>query len=333
VRSFLAPAVADARMLTPFTAVGSSGTILNLARIAAASRGRDPLGVSGGDSFTVKEIRDAVAMVLERKSSHDRRDIEGLDERRQDIIAAGAVLLDEIVDLLAVDQLVVSDAALREGILVDRAVSHDQSGVGRQLGDFRRRSVMRMADTFHEDLRHIGRATELALQLFDGLQPVTGLSTADRNLLEAAGLLHNVGLFVSHAAHHRHSYYVIRNTDQLVGYTDREVELIAQIARYHRKSEPKPSHVEFQALIEADQRRVRLLAGMLRIGIALDRTRQGVVDHVTVRGDRGRNGSIDIDVHTAGAEFSLEQYTAEQRISLLESALGAPVRLHFGRLQ
>jgi exopolyphosphatase/guanosine-5'-triphosphate,3'-diphosphate pyrophosphatase len=334
VRSFLAPAVADARTLTPFTAVGSSGTILNLARIAAASRGRDPLSVSGGDSFTTGEIRAAVAKVLERKTAAERSDIDGLDERRQDIIAAGAVLLDEIVDLLALDRLVVSDAALREGILVDRAVSHHDPGVARHLGDIRRRSVMRMAETFHEDMTHIGQATDLALQLFDGLQPATGLSAADRHLLEAAGLLHNVGLFVSHAAHHRHSYYVIRNTDQLVGFTDREVELIAQIARYHRKSEPKPGHVEFQSLTDDDQRRVRLLAGMLRVGIALDRTRQRAVDRLTVRSRSGDDAPIDVDVyHHGDSEVSLERYTAEQRITLLERALDAQVRLHFRRLE
>jgi exopolyphosphatase/guanosine-5'-triphosphate,3'-diphosphate pyrophosphatase len=142
-------------------------------------------------------------------------------------------------------------------------------------------------------------------------------------------LLHNVGLFVSHAAHHRHSYYVIRNTDQLVGFTDREVELIAQIARFHRKSEPKPRHPEYEALSQSDQRRVRLLAGMLRLGIALDRTRQGVVRSLTVRPRTDHRQAIDVDVHAApDADLSLEMYTADQRITLLESALDLPVFLH-----
>ena len=222
-----------------------------------------------------------------------------------------------------------SEAALREGILVDRVAGRNGAEVVHRLSDIRRRSVMRMAETFHENLDHIGRATDLALQLFDGLQPVHQLTAADRDLLEAAGLLHNVGLFVSHAAHHRHSYYVIRNTDQLVGFTDREVELIAQIARFHRKSEPKPRHPEFQALSQPDQRRVRLLAGMLRLGIALDRTRQGVVETLTVRPRSDDRKAIDVDVHAApDADLSLEMYTAEQRITLLEEALDMPVSLH-----
>jgi exopolyphosphatase / guanosine-5'-triphosphate,3'-diphosphate pyrophosphatase len=328
VRSFLAPAVADVRALAPFTAVGSSGTILNLARIVAAEQS-DSNGVSSGDTFTARELRRVVATILARKQPADRADIPGLDEQRRDIIVAGAILLDEIVDLLSIEEIVVSEAALREGILVDRVAARDGADVVHRLSDIRRRSVMRMADTFHENLEHIGRATDLALQLFDGLQPVHGLTASDRALLEAAGLLHNVGLFVSHAAHHRHSYYVIRNTDQLVGFTDREVELIAQVARYHRKSEPKSGHVEFQALTAADQRRVRLLAGMLRVGIALDRTRRGAVESLTIRPRADVREAIEIDVHAEpGADISLEIYTAEQRITLLEVALDRPVTLH-----
>src|SRR3954454_20093937 len=329
VRSFLAPAVADVRALGRFTAVGSSGTILSLARIVAAEQSA-AVAVSTGDSFTADGLQDAVGTILERKHASDRDDIPGLDEERRDIIVAGAILLEEIVDLLSIDRIVVSEAALREGILVDRVAARNGADLVHRLSDIRRRSVTRMAETVHENVGHIGRATDLALQVFDGLEPVHHLTAADRDLLEAAGLLHNVGLFVSHAAHHRHSYYVIRNTDQLVGFTDREVELIAQIARFHRKSEPKPRHPEFQALSPPDQRRVRLLAGMLRVGIALDRTRQGAVEKLSVRPRSDPRQAIDIDVHSApDADVSLEQYTAEQRITLLEEALDLPVALHF----
>lgn len=331
VRSFLAPAFGDVRRFAPFTAVGSSGTILNLARIIAAREGRDPYTVGSGDRFTAEALRSAVAEILQRKTAAARADIDGLDERRRDIIAGGAVLLDEIVAGLGVDEVVVSDGALREGILVDRAAVRRDDDADRGMGPVRRRSALRMAEAFHEDVSHIERATALALQLFDGLAPLHHLGDADRDLLEAAGLLHNVGLFISHAAHHRHSYYVIRNTDQLVGFTDREVELIAQVARYHRKSEPKPGHAEFQALSEADRHRVRLLAGMLRLAIALDRTRSGGVVAVTVRPVADEPPvHIDIDVHCApGVDLALEQYTAGERVGLLASALATPVELHF----
>ncbi len=329
VRSFLAPAVNDVRRHAPFTAVGSSGTVLTLARVIAAADGRDPNAVTTGDSFTAAELKDAVATILGNKTAQARAAIVGLDERRRDIIPAGAILLEELVDLLEIERVTVSESALREGILVDRAATRPVPGAARRLGESRRRSVMRMAETFHEDLGHMGRATELALQLFDGLEGLHELDGADRDLLEAAGLLHNVGLFISHAAHHRHSYYVIRHTDQLVGFTDREVELIAVISRYHRKSQPKAHHAEFQSLRSADRTRVRLLAGMLRVAIALDRTRRAAVESIAVRPPGADGAAVDLDIVPAGdADVSLERYTAEERLGLLAAALGVEVRLH-----
>ena len=101
----------------------------------------------------------------------------------------------------------------------------------------------------------------LALEIFDATAARHGLGDDSREVLEAAALLANVGLFVSHAGHHKHSYYVIRNSEMLTGFTDREIELIAQVARYHRKSAPRKKHPEFAALGPDDQQRVRVLAG------------------------------------------------------------------------
>jgi exopolyphosphatase / guanosine-5'-triphosphate,3'-diphosphate pyrophosphatase len=327
VRSFLAPAIADIREHAPFRAVGSSGTILNLARMVAAAEGRDPGAVSSGDTLRRAGLAAIVAELLGHETAARRAEVPGLDERRSDIIAGGAVLLEELVDLLDVDELRVSDAALREGVLLDRAAQRDSPGVAHRLGDIRRRSVLRMAAAFHEDTSHIRHSTALALELFDRLRDEHGLGDGDRDLLEAAALLHNVGLFVSHAAHHRHSYYVIRHTDQLDGFNDHEIELVALIARYHRKSHPKPSHREFHHLDPVDQRRVRLLAGMLRLAIALDRSRSGSVRAVDVR---RRNDAVVVAVrHDPDADVSLEEYAAQDRVSLLAAALDRPVRLRF----
>ena len=113
-----------------------------------------------------------------------------------------------------------------------------------------------------------------------------GLDGELREFLEAAALLANVGLVISHDRHHLHSYYVIRNAEQLTGFTEREVELIAQVARYHRKSAPKAKHAAFAALAPDDQRVVQVLAGILRIAVALDRTHGHVVDDVSCRAAR-----------------------------------------------
>ncbi len=324
VRSFLVPIIRHVREHRPFVAVGSSGTITTVARMIVARRGDDHLAPTNGVAFTREELAEVVDDVAGRRGPADRAGIRGLDDRRRDIIVAGVLLLEQILDGLAIERMLVSDSALREGILLDRVTRSGEPSF-HHLSDIRRQSVLRMAELYHEDLGHIQAATDLSLELFDQLQPVHGLGLSHRDLLEAAGMLHNVGLFVSHAAHHRHSYYVIRNTDQLSGFTDREIELIAQVARYHRKSAPKARHAEFQALAAADQGVVRTLAGMLRIAIALDRTRQGAVEGLAV--DVG-DDAIAITAHVpAGVDYSLEDYTANQRCGLLTSATGREVRI------
>lgn len=322
VRSFLVPTIRRVREFRPFVAVGSSGTINTVARMAVAAAGGDPSAPTNGQTVTRAALADVVAEVTGIDRAEDRAGIAGLDDRRQDIIVAGVLLLEEIFDGLAIEEMTVSEAALREGILLDRAAAVGSPSF-HHLSDIRRQSVLRMAEMYHEDIGHIQRATDLALELFDATVDVHGLSIDHRDLLEAAGLLHNVGLFISHAAHHKHSYYVIRNSDQLHGFTDGEIELIAQVARYHRKSAPKPSHPEYVALDDEQQRVVASLAGMLRVAIALDRTRQGGIDRLDVR---LTDETVIIEVVVdPSLDYSLEIYTAGQRRRMLANMLGREV--------
>jgi exopolyphosphatase/guanosine-5'-triphosphate,3'-diphosphate pyrophosphatase len=168
--------------------------------------------------------------------------------------------------------------------------------------------------------------SRLALELHDALAGRLGLGDAERELPEAGALLPNVGLFISHSGHHKHSYYVIRNSEHLMGFTDREIEVIAQVARYHRKSPPSADkHPDFAALSEADRRVVRCLAGLLRACIGMDRNHDGAVRHVNVK-DEGDVVTIEM-VAANGADLSLECYTAAERIGLLAELLDADVRV------
>ena len=322
VRSFLVPTIRRLREHRPFVAIGSSGTINTIARMVVAQRGGDPMAPTNGALFTREELGQVIEAVLDAPTADERTGLAGLDERRRDIIVAGAVLLEQILDGLAIDKMIVSEAALREGILLDLAVRSGEPSF-HHLSDIRRQSVLHMAERYHEDLGHTQRATDMALELFDQTEDLHGLDIGARDLLEAAGLLHNVGSFISHAAHHKHSYYVIRQSDQLSGFTDAEIEMIAQVARYHRKSEPKATHADFQSLSDVDQGRVRTLAGLLRIGIALDRTRQGGVEELVVTAD---DRTVTVGVRTRDEiDFSFELYTANQRSSLLSTAIDRDV--------
>jgi len=328
VRSFLAPAVTTFRGVGFQIAAGCSGTISTVAALTRAASPTTPAPSMLSSGGTGEIEASALAALVERLASFPDPESRvantpGLEAKRADVIVAGAILLEQLFDRLGIETMTVSPFALREGVLLDRV--HGEDGGVHHLSNIRRDSVIRFADAFEEDRSHVEHATDLALQLFDDLKEVHGYSVFERNLLEAAGLLHNVGLFVSHASHHKHSYYIIRNSDRLAGFTNHEIELIAQVARYHRRSGPKPTHDAFMRLDPADQTRVRMLAGVLRVAIALDRTRRRVVTRVhAVVNDRG----VMVEVEVAdGADTSLELYTARDRVALLGEAVGRPVEV------
>lgn len=325
IRSFVAPEARRARAIGFDLAVGCSGTIAALASMAASSRGkRRPRSVAN-TTIDREELERTVAEVLARPHPDDRRDLRGLERARRDVIVGGAVLLSQLFEDLGMESMVISTGALREGVLLDRFSRRQESPADglHHLGDIRRSSVLALALSYHEDLIHAEHATEMALQLFDETQHVHGSGDSDSELLEAAGLLHNIGRFVASSAHHRHSYYLIRNSERLAGFTAGELELIALVARYHRKSAPHRRHARFRALRRSDRRKVRLLAGLLRVGIGLDRTYRRAVEtvHARVAGD-----TITIDVEPAGGlDVEIELFSARARSGLLADALGYPV--------
>ncbi|HEX7094417.1 MAG TPA: Ppx/GppA phosphatase family protein [Acidimicrobiales bacterium] len=324
VDAFLAPVAHEIEPWGFDVVVGSSGTINAIATMVEHRRGRDAAHGVNNVVINRDELRDVVDAVVRARTSAARSAIAGLDARRADIIVGGAVLLEQIFANLGITSMISSEYALREGVLLDLAGQQHEDAF-HHLSDIRRQGVQRLLDSFERDRAHVEHATDLALRVFDGTRPAHNLATAERDLLEAAGLLHNVGLFVSHAAHHKHSYYVIRNTDQLVGFTDHAIEMIALVARYHRKSLPSTRHPEYAALDARDRQVVSLLAGMLRVGIALDRTHSGAVEDVTCE---LTDDGVEIGVHAhPGADVTLELYTANQRKDLLERALGMPVAI------
>jgi exopolyphosphatase/guanosine-5'-triphosphate,3'-diphosphate pyrophosphatase len=323
VRTALIPAVREIERLGFDVAVGSSGTIGAVCQMVAARQ--DATLPRTFNNFTVSrdEIDDVVRRLVKASTIKARLRIPGLDPRRVDIIVAGAIILEQVVAACRVEELTFSDYALREGVLLD-TWRREHGGSLHHLSDLRRRSVLRLAEQMDEDPAHSAQVARLALELFDGTCSRHGLGDDSREVLEAAALLANVGLFVSHAGHHKHTYYVIRNSELLSGFTDREIELIAQVARYHRKSAPRRKHAEFAALDSADQRRVRVLAGLLRVAVGLDRNHAGRVRSVSCRVDSDGTGVIEVQPEP-GADISLELYAANQRTDLLADVGGQPV--------
>lgn len=319
VRSALAPVAHELSGHQPEVTVGSSGTATTIAAMALARRGDKPRQLNGA-SFDRAELRDIIDDLVARDSD-ERRTLPGLDDKRVDIIVAGAILLDEIFRAFSIEEMTISEYALREGVLFDRFSGDAEA----ELGKLRATNVRRLAQQLDPDPAHAEHTARLAVELFDRTVRIHELDAHARELLEAAAIVHNVGLFISHSSHHKHSYYVVRNSEQMTGFTDHEIELIAIIARYHRKSRPSDKHAEFAALATSDQQMVRVLAGLLRLAIGLDRRHAASVRSVRVFID---DGAIRIEpVGRVGADLDVEVYAARERSRLLSEALQTDVRV------
>ncbi|MEY2985607.1 MAG: hypothetical protein RLZZ568_2224 [Cyanobacteriota bacterium] len=258
--------------------VGTSGTIETLATMTALHHQREVPNPLQGYTFTQKDIRDWVKK-LAGLTYQERLAIAGLSDRRAEIILAGAVILLEAMTMLNLAKISICERALREGMIVDWMLTHGLiEDRLRFQGEIRQRSVLKIAHKYRVDLNFSQRVATFATSFFDQLQgTLHHWGEMEREWLWAAAILHNCGLYVSHSAHHKHSYYLIRNAE-LLGYTEIELELIANIARYHRRSKPKKRHDDYIKLLDNHRSLVRQLSAILRLAVALDRRQIGAVD-------------------------------------------------------
>lgn len=302
--------------------VGTSGTMLNLIGMVGHQRGEPPELQLNNFTVTAGEMAK-LRRQLGRATREERLKIKGLDAKRVDLIVAGAVLVDFVLQRLGARRLQACTWALREGLLLDFIARHrTHIEESEKYGTPRSRSVARLARHLGETGPHGPRVAALALRLFDQLATPLRTPAGARELLEYAALLHDVGHHIDHANHHRHSYYLIAN-GELFGFTREELEIIALVARYHRKAPPKAGDAEFRRLPARARQTVRTLSAVLRVADALDRSHFGVVRDVTVS---RRNGRVTLGLTTTG-DAQLELWDAEQRVGPLRDVLGLDVEL------
>ena len=258
--------------------IGTSGTIETIAIIHAKEElgaVPDPLN---GYEITRKDI-EKIVNKLAKMSYKERLDVSGISEKRAEIIVPGAVILLEAMTMLKLDSIMICERALREGIIVDWMLTHGLINSRlRYQNEVKNRNVLKIAQKYHVDLEYSQRVANFSLDIFEQLRgKLHDWGTTEKELLWSAAILHNCGVYVSHSSHHKHSYYLIRNAE-LLGFTELELELIANIARYHRKSKPKKKHEPYQNLPHKQyQLMVRQLSAILRLAVALDRRNQGAI--------------------------------------------------------
>ncbi len=196
----------------------------------------------------------------------------GLEPRRADLVVAGSVLLDTILRQLGADDITLCDLALREGLILDY-VHRNRTEIARadRYPDVRRRSVVELAERCHYWPEHASQVARISLALFDQTRGVHGLTDRERQWLEYAALLHDIGVHISYEKHHRHSYYLIKHGD-LRGFDPQEIEVMALVARYHRRATPKKGHPGYTELPPALRKVVKVLAACVRLAEGLDRS-------------------------------------------------------------
>ncbi|MBM2814056.1 MAG: exopolyphosphatase [Ignavibacteria bacterium] len=299
--------------------VGTSGTITNLALMTLAMRGEKIPGIINGLTVSGADILKVINLIVNTRTVKERAALPGMDADRADIITAGALILEQAIKQLHIDKLILSSYALREGIVFDTVLKSRSESEHRVLSHLRYDTIYHLCQIYQVDIEHAEHIKQLALQIFDGLQDLHKLGFSQREFLEDAAMLHDAGYHISHDSHHKHSYYLIKNSI-MPGFTMDESEYIANIARYHRKSHPKKKHENFKGLSNEKQDGVRILSGILRISEGIDRRMLKNVLSVGIKYDAQKITISLISEHEK-AYPDIELWGAERRKLLLEETL------------
>ena len=212
----------------------------------------------------------------------ERKKIKRLEPKRADIVLPAAMLIDKIMDITQKSGFYALSGGLRTGLTIDTI---NKMGIvldfQKKQHDLRILRIMQIGKKFKLEKEHAVRVNKLSMRIFEQTRKLHNLGEKERKILEAAALLHDVGNYISYSKHHKHSYYLIKNSE-FIGYSPHEIELIANIARYHRKTLPKEAHENYKILNEKERYVVDALSSILRIADALDRTHDNKIHDIRV---------------------------------------------------
>lgn len=311
----------DAFKVKQFDAVvATSGMAANLAEIVHLKRAGRSLPQLNLARVKLRDLR-AVESELGKSSVKMRLGIPGLDPKRVDTLFPAVVVLRCLLELSGVDEMTVCDKAIREGVIYDFIDRHrDGLKAEREIPDVRRRNVIGLARRCQVPEVHSLHVAGLALKLFDQTKRLHRLGDLERSWLEFAAVLHDIGYLINPRQHHKHAYYLIKNSD-IGGLTAEEIEVVANIARYHRRALPSAKHEGYADLSLQLKRTVRILSALLRVADALDRTHFSAVQTVNVKIAQ----TLTIEAVVSG-DAAMEIWSAAQRTDLLEQVFRRRVR-------
>ncbi len=304
-------------------ALGSAGTINALAEIVARRNGEPSVGSQRNYSFRFADLKDTVQMLCPM-TLEERRAVPGMDANRAEIIVGGAVIVLTLMEAFGADRMTVSDRGLRDGILLDHLLKEQETREQFEALSVRHRSILQLARSCNYEAEHAQTTSRLSLRLFEELLKLKQHEYGDREreLLHYAALTHDIGTFLSHSNHQKHAYYLIRNSD-LLGFDDLEIDIIANVALYHRKGLPKKRHENLAGLDRAERHTIGALAAILRLAEGLDRGHLGQVKDVRIEIDR--NPRRFVLTLLSDSDCQMEIWGVQNGKDLFEYVFGAPL--------
>jgi len=300
-------------------AFGSGGTMTTLTNIDARMTGE-----SHHESlYVLRRARlKSIYDLLRTQHLKDRAALLTDDQKRADILVAGSAVLLTMMTALELDYVFVSSRGLRDGLMVDLLQKQYQPYSGGWMETAARsESIEEFGEKYNYDKAHCQQVSKLAVSLFEQLRELHGLPDRYVKVLHAAAMLHDIGLFIAYEKHHKHSYYLIKSSGP-TSFDAAELDLIANIARYHRKAHPSPKHLPFSQLSSLQQDVVRKLSALLRIADGLDFSRQAKVDRLECKTNAktlsiklGGKGDLRDEIRSAmhKAELMNEVYSMETK--------------------
>lgn len=306
--------------------VFTSGTLENLIVTAnILQQGFSPSNVNG-ISVQADIINKVISKIKRAKTPDKITQIEGIESKRADIILGGSLITEYFLKRLDIEEVSFSSYALREGILYDYISKTISRGKKFRFTNLRLNTLVNLIKKYECDETHSLHIWKLSRIIFDSLKKEYSLTDHDLEMLEAACYLHDAGFFVSADSHHKHSYYLINNSE-MPGFTSDESEIIANIARYHRKSMPKEKHSNFNQLRDSYKEKIWILGGILRLTEGLDRRQNSFIQDLDIKITKKKINIRLLPVESAFPEIEL--WGAKRRKEMLEIATNKKVNLFF----
>ena len=312
--------------------IGTGGNIEALASLSANGPGRAGGRGASRDSgerrpvpLSLGRLRALLAALAELNAEERARKFDLRPDRADVIVPAGAIF-EFVATRTRAREVIVPFTGLVDGVLLDLAREAGASGKKELETSQTLNAAQAVMRKYGSDARHPRHVAGLAVSLFDQLKPNHELGRRDRLLLEIAGLLHEIGNFISASGHHRHAYYIISETP-ILGLSDEELHIVACVARYHRKAPPDMSHPCFAELSERARERVRALAAILRLADALDHDhRQRIVAIAATE----HGSELMLQARTRG-DVTLDEWSVGQKGDLFKEEFGLePVLMTHG---